>query len=247
VNKPALNKATPERGCWPLSAWSAQKVDSLSRPRPPGRPLPGVAAAACLGAVAPRHRGLDHFTFRRRRGPGRVEQRASQPVRLLATRGADGAPHRPRFVRSQPHREDFPQGVFLRHSWPAHFRCHRQNQVVYKKCLTGIYFSFTRSPVSILGRHLAGKNARTSLARLAGQRHPASTGAGNERLAVSARSIKVEATGDFWRGDIKPKIRLSGHWLERAGFKPGHRVEVRSDQPGTLTLCFLEQAPADTH
>jgi hypothetical protein len=29
--------------------------------------------------------------------------------------------------------------------------------------------------------------------------------------------------------------------LERAGFKPGHRVEVRCDQLGTLTLHFMEQ------
>ena len=31
-------------------------------------------------------------------------------------------------------------------------------------------------------------------------------------------------------------------WLERAGFKPGCRVEVQIGQPGTLTLRFLEQS-----
>ena len=42
-------------------------------------------------------------------------------------------------------------------------------------------------------------------------------------------------------GKVTPKIRLTGRWLERAGFKPGHRVEVRLDEPGKLTLCFSEQ------
>jgi hypothetical protein len=58
---------------------------------------------------------------------------------------------------------------------------------------------------------------------------------------MRARSIKIETTGDFWLGKIKPRIRLTGRWLARAGFKPGHRVEVRSEKPGTLTLRFLEQ------
>ena len=62
---------------------------------------------------------------------------------------------------------------------------------------------------------------------------------------MMTRSIKIEAIGDFRVGKIKPRIRLLGHWLERAGFKPGHRVAVRWDQPGTLTLCFVEQ-PQDS-
>jgi type I toxin-antitoxin system toxin SymE len=57
-----------------------------------------------------------------------------------------------------------------------------------------------------------------------------------------SRSLKIEATGDYFYRKITPKIRLSGQWLERAGFKPGHRVEVRLDQPGTITLLFLDQA-----
>jgi len=58
---------------------------------------------------------------------------------------------------------------------------------------------------------------------------------------IQVRSLAIEATGDFYRRKITPKIRLTGQWLERAGFKPGHRVEVRFDQPGNLTLRFLEQ------
>lgn len=59
---------------------------------------------------------------------------------------------------------------------------------------------------------------------------------------MKARSLKIEKTGDFFGGKIIPRIRITGQWLERAGFKPGHRVEVRFDQPGNLTLCFVEQS-----
>src|ERR1700683_3798765 len=41
-----------------------------------------------------------------------------------------------------------------------------------------------------------------------------------------ARTLKIEAEGDFWKGLTKPKIRLMGRWLERAGFRPGNRVHV---------------------
>ena len=59
---------------------------------------------------------------------------------------------------------------------------------------------------------------------------------------MNTRTLKIESTGDFFNGTVSPKIRLSGRWLERAGFKPGHRVEVQISQPGTLTLRFLEQS-----
>jgi hypothetical protein len=55
------------------------------------------------------------------------------------------------------------------------------------------------------------------------------------------RSLAIESTGDFFDRNITPRIRLAGRWLERAGFKPGHRVEVRIEQPGSLSLRFLEQ------
>ena len=57
---------------------------------------------------------------------------------------------------------------------------------------------------------------------------------------MRTRFIKIEETGDFWRRATKPRIRLTGQWLERAGFKPGHRVEVRLDGPGLMTLRFVE-------
>jgi hypothetical protein len=59
---------------------------------------------------------------------------------------------------------------------------------------------------------------------------------------MNTRNLKIEAAGDFWLVKVSPKIRLSGRWLEQAGFKPGHRVEVEISQPGTLTLRFLDQA-----
>ncbi|MEI8290941.1 MAG: SymE family type I addiction module toxin [Verrucomicrobiota bacterium] len=58
---------------------------------------------------------------------------------------------------------------------------------------------------------------------------------------MKARNLKIEATGDFWRGQVKPKIRLTGQWLERAGFKAGNRVVVHVSQPGTITLQFVDQ------
>ena len=63
---------------------------------------------------------------------------------------------------------------------------------------------------------------------------------------MNRRTLKIEATGDFAARKIVPKIRLTGQWLERAGFKPGHRVEIRLDEPGKLTLCFSEQAQEAT-
>lgn len=59
------------------------------------------------------------------------------------------------------------------------------------------------------------------------------------------RSLKIESTGDFFLGKIKPQIRLTGYWLKRAGFNPGCRVEIRCKETGILILRQLEQ-PRDT-
>ena len=50
------------------------------------------------------------------------------------------------------------------------------------------------------------------------------------------RSLKIEAHGDHWKGLVKPKIRLMGHWLERAGFLPGRRVHITCIAPGVIEL-----------
>jgi hypothetical protein len=53
---------------------------------------------------------------------------------------------------------------------------------------------------------------------------------------VSPRTLKIEADGDQWKGKVKPKIRLQGKWLERAGFKPGNRVSVTCIATGVMEL-----------
>ena len=59
---------------------------------------------------------------------------------------------------------------------------------------------------------------------------------------MNTRTLKIESVGDFFNGKVSPKIRLSGRWLERAGFKPGCRVEVRNTEPGKLTLHLMGQS-----
>ena len=59
-------------------------------------------------------------------------------------------------------------------------------------------------------------------------------------MSAKNRTLKIEAVGDFVYCRIKPRIRLSGQWLEKAGFKPGHRVEISSLNPGELSLQFKE-------
>ena len=62
---------------------------------------------------------------------------------------------------------------------------------------------------------------------------------------MKARTLKIEEAGDYWRGRVIPKIRITGRWLERAGFKPGNRVEIQVSEPGTLTLRFVDLSSAD--
>ena len=59
---------------------------------------------------------------------------------------------------------------------------------------------------------------------------------------MKPRRLKITAAGDRWRGGIKPLVRLTGRWLERAGFAPESRVEVRMVRPGEITLAVV-QAP----
>jgi hypothetical protein len=61
---------------------------------------------------------------------------------------------------------------------------------------------------------------------------------------MKTRTLKIEAAGDFWRGRVVPKIRLTGKWLERAGFKPGCRVAIEMSGQGMMTLRFQ---PADNN
>jgi len=59
-------------------------------------------------------------------------------------------------------------------------------------------------------------------------------------------TLKIEEDGDPRKG-AKPKIRLIGRWLERAGFKPGGRITVVCLAPGHIELRSLASHAADTH
>ena len=61
-------------------------------------------------------------------------------------------------------------------------------------------------------------------------------------MSDKTRTLKIEAVGDFAYRRIKPRIWLSGLWLERAGFRPGHRVEIFTSKPGELSLQFKEES-----
>jgi hypothetical protein len=50
------------------------------------------------------------------------------------------------------------------------------------------------------------------------------------------RLLKIEADGDRWKAVVKPKIRLIGRWLARAGFQPGSQVHVTCVSPGVIEL-----------
>src|SRR5215203_709584 len=60
------------------------------------------------------------------------------------------------------------------------------------------------------------------------------------------RRLKIEADGDTWKNLIKPKIRLTGRWLERAGFKPGNHVQVTCVSPGVIELRSPNARDAST-
>ena len=171
---------------------------------------------------------------------GCPEKRATQPVGPSLAGNANSARHVMRFFRRQSNGKDN-RDAFFREARPTHFLLHKKVKFRKRKCLTlRLTFVYKRL-VSKFETAACQNNARTSLVRLANRRHPAQTGAGRERLAMKARSLKIEKTGDFCYGRIIPRIRIAGQWLEQAGFKPGHRVEIRFAQPGNLTLHFQEQ------
>ncbi len=180
------------------------------------------------------------------------ENRFAQPVSLSLAGITDSRRYIPRFFRRQSNGKDHGNAL-LGQPGPAHFLFHTIAHFCKQKLLDNKLTFVYKSLVSNFGTAACQNNARTPLARLADQRHPARTGAGNERLAMKAqtlqapnfggqsRSLAVEAIGDFSHGRIIPRIRIAGQWLEKAGFKPGHRVQVLTQQPGSLTLRFLEQ------
>lgn len=66
---------------------------------------------------------------------------------------------------------------------------------------------------------------------------PLPYGQGQSKFSLPSRRLKIEAVGDFCAGRVKPKIRLTGKWLEQAGFQPGEHVQVSLVAPGVMQLC----------
>lgn len=59
------------------------------------------------------------------------------------------------------------------------------------------------------------------------------------------RCLKVEEVGDLYKGPYKPRIRIEGYWLHRAGFRPDSHVQVTCIAPGVIELrssdVFLQE------
>ena len=59
-------------------------------------------------------------------------------------------------------------------------------------------------------------------------------------MITKPRVLKVLDSGDPYRKDVKPHIRLEGKWLLKAGVVPEDRIEVSNPQPGILVLRTLK-------
>ena len=68
----------------------------------------------------------------------------------------------------------------------------------------------------------------------------------HDESSPPTRTLKIEEDGDYWKGLTKPKIRLMGRWLERAGFRPGNRVQVTCLFPGSLNCAPLTTSKPET-
>jgi len=181
------------------------------------------------------------------------EKRGSQPVGSclagITNCLADGSC----FFRRQSNRKDN-RDTLLREPGPTHFLFHSRSLFRLRKCLTVFWTFVYKRQVSNFETAPFQQSARTSLERLVTSDTRRQPGRAMKRLAMKAialqlgnsdrrtRSLKIEEIGDFSRGKIIPRLRIAGQWLERAGFKPGHRVEVLIEQPGSLTLRFVEQS-----
>lgn len=59
----------------------------------------------------------------------------------------------------------------------------------------------------------------------------------------TTRSLAIEARGNGFREQPKPGIRLTGKWLQAAGFQPGQRCTVRFVADGVIELTASTQNP----
>jgi hypothetical protein len=58
-------------------------------------------------------------------------------------------------------------------------------------------------------------------------------------MTADRRVLKVHDSGDHYRKEVKPQIRLEGKWLLKAGIFPEGRVEVLNPHPGMLVLRVM--------
>src|SRR5688572_9940570 len=121
------------------------------------------------------------------------EKCAPQPLGFRLSRSANGVRNVTCFVRWQPNRKDN-RNTFFGEPGPPHLFLHTKSHFRKRKCLTGLWTFVYKCPVSIFETWSCQQSARTSLARLANQRHPAVTGAGKERLAVNASLQQGDST-----------------------------------------------------
>ena len=180
------------------------------------------------------------------------QKRVPQPFGLALPGSADRCGNCSRFFGRQSNGEDN-SDTFCRKPGSAHFRFHNKIHFRKRNNLTSSWTFVYKRQVSNFEAAPFQQSARTSLERLVTRDTRLQPGRAVKRLAMDAealqvgtsdrqvRSLKIEIAGDFFHQKTKPKIRLAGNWLARAGFKPGHRVEVLLEQPGSLTLRFVEQ------
>ncbi len=62
---------------------------------------------------------------------------------------------------------------------------------------------------------------------------------------MKTRTLKIEETGDPFKYGIVPKVRITGKWLEAAGFPPGERLTLTLISPGVIEMRVCG-APAPT-
>ena len=55
-------------------------------------------------------------------------------------------------------------------------------------------------------------------------------------MTADRHVLKVQDSGDHYRKQVRPQIRLEGAWLLKAGLVPEDRIEVTNPRPGMLVL-----------
>ncbi len=183
----------------------------------------------------------------------RGENGGSKPVGFCFARGVDCGPDGFCFIWRQSDRKDIDRSAFCREPRAPHFLLHTKVPFRVRKCLTRFWTFVYKRQVSnetgLSSERMAGTAAGESEltnsqpVRAGASRRESEMNAETLQAGTSdrrARFLKIEEIGDFSRGRIIPRLRIAGRWFERAGFKPGHRVEVLIAQPGCLTLRFVE-------